>query len=257
MITHGSLLLVTAGLAVGCGPRTGGAQRPTRMIVLGDGIVACSNVGGKAAPDCSVKVLADYLSASYAPAMKYENAAVAGAVTADVPAGQLPMVKTGGGHVLVLVYVGGQDVAPPLLLPEATAQTLLTAEMPKMTAAWDRVVTFFEDKTRFPDGSTLIMNSQFDPFDDCTAAPYFVSPKKIELLHDYNDMLQSIAFRAAAELTDQFNPFLGHGHHYNDPRCPHFQAGAEPWMGDLILPNAAGHKNLYRQWKRVVDQLYR
>ena len=39
--------------------------------------------------------------------------------------------------------------------------------------------------------------------------------------------------------------------------CPHFKANLTPWMDDLIHPNAAGHENLFQQWKATVDRLYR
>ena len=53
--------------------------------MLGDSIAACANVGNENGAGCSAKKLFDYLKASYAPALVYENEAVGGAVTADVP----------------------------------------------------------------------------------------------------------------------------------------------------------------------------
>jgi len=253
-----SMVLVACSLAAaGCGDASGGAsRRPNRLVVLGDSIAACSNLGGKDDPACSAKMLAGYLQMKFAPDLRYDNQAMGGAVTTDVPASQLATVAGGPGHVLVLVYVGGNDLARQLLSPDATATSALQAETPAITAAWDQTFAYFEDRSRFPDGATMIMSTQYDPFDDCTAAPYFLSTTKIELLHTFNGTLQDIASRKGAELTDQFTPFLGHGHHYNVATCPHYQAGAEPWMGDLIHPNPAGHADLFAQWQKIVDRLY-
>ena len=182
--------------------------------------------------------------------------AVGGAVTTDVPERQLATVKTGPGHALVVVYVGGNDLARYLFASDMAAGNGLETDLPKVLAAWDQVFAFFDDKAKFPDGYRLIMNSQYNPFDDCTAAPYNVSAKKFELLHTFNDRLAGVAQSKGATLTDQFTPFLGHGHHYGVMSCPHFMAGAAPWMGDLIHPNPAGHDDLFQQWKKTVDHLY-
>jgi lysophospholipase L1-like esterase len=226
------------------------------MIVLGDSIAACSNVGGPMGTNCALKKLYDYVKATYAPALLYDNQAVGGAVSTDVPARQIGQVTTGPGPALVLIYVGGNDLAKYLFASDATAANGLTTDLPKVLEAWDKVFAFFNDKAKFPDGYRLIMNNQYNPFDDCTAAPYNVSAKKFELLKTFNEALATTAQKNGAALTDQYTPFLGHGHNYNVMRCPHFMAGAAPWMADLIHPNAAGHTDLFEQWKKVVDRLY-
>jgi hypothetical protein len=77
------------------------------------------------------------------------------------------------------------------------------------------------------------------------------------LLDAFNKELAAIASAKGAVLTDQHTPFLGHGHHYNVKSCPHYKDGLPAWMDDLIHPNAAGHENLFQQWKATVDRLYR
>ena len=126
-----------------------------------------------------------------------------------------------------------------------------------MLAAWSQIFAHFEDRAKFPDGYTLIMNNQYNPFDDCTAAPYFLTAKKSELLARFNAELARVAREKGAVITDQYTPFLGHGHHFSVRTCPHFKMGATPFMDDLIHPNRAGHENLFQQWKTVVDGLYR
>jgi hypothetical protein len=69
-------------------------------------------------------------------------------------------------------------------------------------------------------------------------------------------VLARIAQENRALLVDQYTPYLGHGHHYALARCPHYQANAQPFMGDLIHPNVAGHDHLYQQWKKAVAGVY-
>jgi lysophospholipase L1-like esterase len=227
------------------------------MIVLGDSIAACQNVGGKMGPDCSLRKLYDYTKATYAPALTYENVAVGGAVTADVSASQLGGVTPGPGAALVVIFVGGNDLAKYIFASDAAAMKGLETDLPGVLAAWGQVFAFFGDRSKFPDGYRMIMNNQYNPFDDCTALPYNVSAKKFELLHQFNDELAKLAQARGATITDQYTPFLGHGHHYNVMSCPHYIPGAAGWMSDLIHPNAAGHADLFEQWKKTVDGLYR
>jgi lysophospholipase L1-like esterase len=229
---------------------------PKRLIVLGDSIVACLGVGDKDGPDCSPKKLHGYLAAGPAPGIIYENDAISGAVTADVPDHELPGVHGGPGPTLVLIFVGGNDLRPYLIGTDTAAEAGFAMVVPKIQASWQKIFAFFADRSQFPDGATVLMNNQYDPFDDCTAAPYFISAKKHELLRSYNDVLARLAHDNGAILTEQYTSYLGHGHHYAVMACPHYQAGAVPFMNDLIHPNAAGHDHLFLQWKPIVDGLY-
>jgi len=238
-------------------PAPGQTPIPARFIVLGDSITACSNVGNENGANCSAKKLFDYLKATYAPALTYENGAVGAAVTADVPEEQLGGVTTGPGHALVLIYIGGNDLARYLFSSDAAAERGYNTDLAGIRSNWDAIFAFFQDKTKFPDGTTVLMNNQYNPFDGCTAPPYFLSAKKNELLDQFNQELAAIAAAKGGQLTDQHTPYLGHGHHYAVRNCPHYQEGMTPWMDDLIHPNAAGHDGLFQQWKAKVDGLYR
>jgi lysophospholipase L1-like esterase len=238
-------------------PSGGGLTRPKRFIVLGDSIAACSNVGGKDGADCSLKKLHDYVAAKYAPDLSYENDAVAAAVAADVPGKQLATVKTGTpGHALVMIYVGGNDLAKYMFVLDGAAEQGLKADLPKVLDAWTQIFAFFADPAKFPDGATVLVSNQYNPFDNCMAAPYFITAKKNELLAQFNDAVKALATEKKALFTDQFTPFLGHGHHYQVSRCPFFMANATPFMDDVIHPNPAGHDNLFQQWKKTLDPLY-
>ena len=234
----------------------GGTPRPARLVVLGDSITACSNLGSKQDPGCSPFKLFQYLKTTYAPTLEYENEAIGGAVTEDVPERELDAVMTGPGHVLALIFVGGNDLRRYLLSDDATAEMGFRTSLLEVKAAWARTFAFFADRAKFPDGVTVLMNNQYNPWDGCTAFPYFLSARKNQLLGAYNMELAAIAAANGAQLVDQHTPFLGHGHHYNVRSCPHYMAGATPFMGDLIHPNRAGHEHLFQQWKKVVDRLY-
>jgi lysophospholipase L1-like esterase len=225
--------------------------------VLGDSIFACSNVGGKDNEQCSAKALHTHLSEALGP-MAYENLAVNGAVTHDIVTNQLDTIDVGtAGHVFVLIFIGGNDLQP--FIYQSDDQTLEQyAEMrPELDADWAAIFEFMNDPANFPDGTTVMMNTQYNPFDDCTAPPEYLSQVKIDLLNEYNDDLVAKAdAQANAAIADQHGPYLGHGHHYNDMSCPYFMEGADNWMFDLIHPNVAGHANLATVLGARADEVY-
>ncbi len=233
------------------------APTPDRLIVLGDSIAACFGVGDKDGATCGPKIFHESLASGYAPGVEYQNGAVSGSVTTSVPDNQLSTVATGAGHALVLIYVGGNDMQKYLTQADAAAEAGLRADLPGIAEDWQSVFAFFNDTANFPDGATIIMNNQYNPFDDCTAPPYNLSSLKSGLLREFNTQLASLADEFDnVVITDQYTPYLGHGHHYNVASCPNYEAGLEPFMNDLIHPNAAGHANLATQWSLVADGLY-
>lgn len=236
----------------------GACQKPTRLVVLGDSITACVGVGGKDAATCGPKIFHDTLAAEHAPGVIYENRAVSGSITTAVPDSQLSTVTTGAGHVMALIYTGGNDLRPLLTLSDAQADTQFAQLKIDFQADWDTVFAFFDDTANFPDGATVVMNNQYNPFDNCTETPpgfpVGLSSRKNELLIEYNTFLQGIAdAHDNAVLTDQYTPYLGHGHLVADSACPHYTAGLTGWMNDIIHPNAAGHANLAVQWQGLAE----
>jgi lysophospholipase L1-like esterase len=225
------------------------------MVVLGDSIAACAVVGGKDSDDCAPKIVNDHLAATYGP-LTYENLAVGGAVTTDIPQYQLPDIEVGmPGHVVVMIYVGGNDLAPYIFqTDQAALDGWNDTTGPAVAAAWEEILAFLGDPANFPDGVTLLMNTQYNPFDDCTAPPYYVSATKIELLHAHNDALTERAMsRPWGFIADQHPSFLGHGHYVSDAGCPYYDEAFEGWMGDLIHPNALGHHHLAEMMIEVVE----
>jgi hypothetical protein len=238
------------------GNNTGCAPAPARMVVLGDSIMACVGAGGKQADTCGVKALHTQLTAMF-PDLTYENNSVGGAVTADVAEQQINTVQGGPGHVLLLIYIGGNDLAQYIFVSDQEAQAGYDNDIPVLLLHWQSIFTYFADETRFPDGVTLIMNTQYNPFDDCTAPPYNLSQLKTMLLHDFNMELTSLAgANPHTFIADQFTTFLGHGHHNTVTTCPHYMAGFDNWMADLIHANELGHANFVVEWTKITDQIY-
>jgi lysophospholipase L1-like esterase len=232
--------------------------KPTRLIVFGDSIAACFGVGGKQSNDCAPKIVQQYISDTYGP-VSYENLAVNGDRTTHVPDQQLPGMEVGPGHALVMIYIGGNDLAQYIFSSDDEAVNAWeNTTGPEVAQKWEEIFDFLEDPANFPDGVTLLMNNQYNPFDDCTAPPYeSVTPIKTMLLHQHNDAL---AERAAAHdiafITDQHSSYLGHGHHFDDSSCRSYIEGGQGWMFDIIHPNVAGHRNLADEMQLVVDSFY-
>lgn len=233
------------------------AAKPSRVVVLGDSITACSVIGGPQTPDCVSKKLADYVMAQYG-ATTYENHAVGGAKLADIAA-QLNTLQPAAGPALVMIYIGGNDLSPFIFQSDAQAMAAYQMIEPMLVSVYDNVFTKLANTTTFPNGAVLLMNTQYNPFDDCTASPYNLSPAKTAILHMFNTKVVSIAeaHGAAAIVVNQAQPFLGHGHHYNVATCPFYTAGAAPWMQDTIHANAAGNVGLANVMNAGADRLYR
>lgn len=237
---------------------------PTRMMFFGDSLFACFGQAGKIdGQTCSARLSHEYLAENYAPGVTYENLAVSGAVTRDVVNLQLPGAPVGmPGHTLVVVWVGGNDISPLLLQPDADAEDAYRNNLvPEFEMLWDGIEAWVDDPANFPDGATLIVNTQFNPFDDCSADPFaFMSPLKTGLLAEYNDTLRErVAARPNTYLSDQYPVFLGHGHHFASEACPNYDADSAYWMlggTDLVHPNGLGHVSIAGTLNGALDEVF-
>lgn len=239
------------------------APPPERMLVLGDSILACAGQpGGRNGAGCSARMVWSWLEAEVAPGIQYENLAVGGAVTADITSEQLANVTAGRpGHTLVLIGVGGNDMQRLLGGSDSAAEASFDALLPTLDEQWTNILAFFDDPANFPDGVTLVVNNQYNPFDDCTATPYlFMSPVKTQLLHQFNEHLSArLGQRDNVRVVDLHGAFLGHGQHYRTQSCPYYDAGADYWMiggTDLIHPGTAGHAGIAASVRSVLEELY-
>ncbi len=237
---------------------------PERLMYFGDSLFGCfGQDGGKEGPSCSARLSHEYLAENYAPGVTYENLAVNGAVTRDVVNQQMPGAPVGmPGHALVVIWVGGNDISGLLLASDADAEATYRNDLaPELELLWDSMIAWVDDPENFPDGATLLINTQFNPFDDCTADPFaFMSPLKTQLLMEYNDVLRArVADRPNTYLADQYPIFLGHGHHYGTESCPNYTADSPYWMlggTDLVHPNGLGHVSMAGTINGVIDTMF-
>jgi lysophospholipase L1-like esterase len=243
-------------------PTTGEGEclpAPTRVVVLGDSIFTCVTAGGPDAAGCATKIVHNWVTENVGPT-GYENYAVNGAVTHDIPDEQLAQIPVGmPGHTLVLIYVGGNDLSEYIFASDEDTVTGYMEKRPELDANWADVFAFLQDPANFPDGTTIVMNTQYNPFDDCTAPPYNLSATKIDMLRMYNeDLVAKADANDNAYIADQHEPFLGHGHHYNVDTCPFYQPDADYWMTalDLIHPYGNGHVNIGDEMVALLEPLY-
>jgi lysophospholipase L1-like esterase len=238
------------------------ASIPERFIVFGDSILACSTEpGGKTGAGCSAKIVHEQLDSGLAPGLTYENAAVGGAVTADILGQMAGVDATGPGHAIVLIGIGGNDLQPFLLTSDGQAMSAFDELSTRLDESWEEILDWLYDDAHFPDGFTLIVDNQYNPFDDCTASPYtFMTPLKTELLGVYNDRVaERIEGEGNARLSDLYRAYLGHGHHWQTQECPYTEDGNEYWMiggTDLIHPGTAGHAGIAVEVRAAIDDVY-
>ena len=218
---------------------------PDRLVVLGDSIMACYGVGNADSPDCGPYQYHEALRSDL-PDLTYENLAINGATTGSLVRQQLLTVPTGPGHTQALIYVGGNDLYAYLYLPgEFVLSTVWPQLEGKLRNSWAQIFTYFENPENFPDGATIIINTQYNPFDDC----YGTSAEKIELLSLYNEMIDDLTTGYPNRIVaDPYTPFLGHGHNHQRRLCPYYEKDAEYWFADTVHPNPAGHEQLGYVW---------
>jgi hypothetical protein len=257
-----------AGAASEAGAGMGGiacGTQPARYIVLGHSVAACYQVGGPTSETCSLKNVETYLATKF-PGLAYENYAVNGALIADVVNTQLAKVAGGPGNVFVNLYIGGNDLAAHLYEPDATAEQSWQNLQPAATQNLNAILAYFEDATRFPGKATILVNSQYNPFDECVTLtnPYATSVKQ-GIVKQFNDLLVTIvAGHKTSVVVDQYGAVLGHGDNYDQATsngqppmaCPHYASGAASWMADLIHPNTLGHVALTKAMTATVDSIF-
>ena len=239
------------------------APVPARMVVVGDSIMWCWGVSdylGPLSDKCGVKIFNGYMNQHYAAGITYENLSVPGAVTSNIP-GQLG-TSPRAGHVLMMIYIGGNDLVDFLGMTDAESMTFFASRMPAIRNTWEtQIFPFFENSNNFPDGVTVVMNTQYNPYDDCnTEGNIKMTAVKIGLLAEYNRQLTEMAnARDYVFITDQHGPFLGHGqaNTRTNPACPHYIPNAEYWMFDEIHPNDPGYASLAAEWAKTADLIYR
>lgn len=232
--------------------------RPTRMVALGDSIAVCTPLG-RGAP-CAPELIADYLRERHSPELRYASYAKNGAVTADL-LGQAQYVEKGPGHLLVWVFMGGNDLLGCGFPEMEDARSCVDGLLTSLPEHWRRTFAYFSDPQLFPDGVTFMLNTQYSTWDQCHH-PRNRSAFAEEQIRRVNErvLLQPALERNDVVALDQYPDWLGHGLNANDPTCPHCYKGDNTsWMAgdsDTTHPSGIGQQHIAEKAKLALDRMF-
>jgi hypothetical protein len=216
---------------------------PERFIALGNSVL---NWGGK--DNSAATKVAEYLKSRYAPSLVYEYFASNSTDFTDLPR-QMSFAEPGSGHVAVWIYS---------LPPNAKE----TPDYPFWQSQIQTVLDYFSDRSKFPDGATFMLNTQYSPSDQCPDSPAFAAEiLTLELEEQLRTMNQKLFIdpalaRSDTVTIDQYLDWLGHGWNANVRGCPHCSADNTLWQSDPVHPNDAGRQHIFEKWKVAVDEMY-
>jgi hypothetical protein len=227
----------TADDIYGCRPA------PARVIVLGDSIADCSYVFDEA--KCARTLITEHIR-RYSPGVTMEEFSSPGTLFSQLPE-QAKFVKGGPGHVFVWIHSIGNDLALRLI------------DYPGWQAAWEETVRYFTDTSRFPDGATFLLNTQFSPDDQCpnpvTGNPSLSMEEEATLQEVNRRVFLDVAeSRPDTVAIDQYPDWLGHGSNANLRGCPHCGADNTPWLSGSH-PNEVGNAHIAAKWIVALDRM--
>jgi hypothetical protein len=220
---------------------------PARLIALGNSVADCDSEE----PDgygCAAEMLAAHLKKTVAPELDYQMLATGGGSFADLPR-QLSSVESGPGHIAVWIYS----------LPKDAKST------PPQYDLWrdqlSELLDQFADRSKFPDGATFLINTQYSPSDQCPEG----QKQFVPLTAEEEEVLQTLnrrVFIGIAEerpdavAVDQYPDWLGHGWNGGIKGCPHCYTDNTLWQSDPVHPNQLGHVQIFNKWRVAVDRMY-
>jgi hypothetical protein len=151
------------------------------------------------------------------------------------------MVAGGSGHVYVWTYCIGNDLSGGNF--DATS----------LKAGYEEMFDYFTDATRFPDGATFLLNTQYNPYDDCrvlggagATIPSTVDQRIVDVNRAV--FLDVAEARSDTVAIDQLPDFLGHGENANFSGCPYCGADNTTWLGFGPHPNVIGQSHIADKW---------
>ncbi len=182
-----------------------------------------------------------------------------GATTDTVLSSQLPGVEAAWGPVisgptLVVGTIGGNDALNALLSADSFEETRA-----QMIDNLSRIVDFFQDEARFPDGSYLYLTNVYEPTDGTGQVPECFYGLDMTLvlpeLEATNEAMLGLAQEQGWAWVDLHGHFLGHGFRHEDPNvAQHDDEDPSLWLqDDCIHPNARGHHEIRRLFLAAVD----
>lgn len=240
--------------------------RPTSLAILGDATPAGYTVDGGDDDANAFKILHEHLkSAHKLSELSYENYAANRAMFVALDQEQMLKVSENDkGPVMVVIHSGSHDLANYVTKLDSVAENDFDGEWKKSLNSLNKLVAHFDDDQKFPNGATIILNTLYNPFDDCQERHNVVvriSEVKTKLMAQFNQNLRDFADKHDhVFVADQHPAFLGHGHHHANEKCPHYKAGSDYLMqggADLTNLNEAGHAFMGNVLKETVDEIFK
>jgi hypothetical protein len=180
-----------------------------------------------------------------APNLVYEKFSVNGSRVRDLPA-QARLAAPGTGHVFVFIFSLGNDMASGEVLPP-------NADLAPLHAAFAEVFDYFSDRGRFPGGARFLLNTYYDPYDNCDAPG--ATPWRGRVTVDRVRYLHEVFFLDVAEARpdtvaiDHYPDFLGHGAKANIKGCPYCGSDNTQWVEGTLHPLPAGVAHVGDKWE--------
>jgi hypothetical protein len=220
---------------------------PARFVVLGDSIADCTGTHGDPA-FCAPTLIAEHLRTTVAAGLVFETHAAAGRKVEDLLP-QAMEVAGGPGHVYVWTYAMGNDLANVY-----TGATNIDT----LVAGYAAMFDYFTDAKRFPDGATFLLNTQYNPNDECSVPGVHTYPAGVDaLIASVNRkvILDVAEARKDAVAIDELPDFLGHGNNADTHGCPFCGADNTPWISDVLHPNQTGNVHIAEKWNHALDAM--
>lgn len=245
-------------------------ETATRLVILGDSISAGSGAGG--ASRVYHALLADNDDSAWPDDSENDLVALTGGMVdiVDYSRGGATTRNLRGqtdgaleeiglpaeGHTIVVVTIGGNDLQSAILGGNPTGTLLDQAGDALRTMA-----SRFLDPDDFPDGTSLYVAAVYDPSDgEAQIDGCFFNlmlPELVDALDVWRERYVSIGTEMGFSVVDALGHFHGHGHNYDNPENPFFDADDNTfWFSDCIHPNTRGHHELRRLFFEAMNPAY-
>jgi lysophospholipase L1-like esterase len=187
-----------------------------------------------------------------------------GAMTRSLVNSQLPdlynqLGSSASGETIVVMTIGGNDMqaAIPAILFYGDSKADEAIE--DMTANFHTIIDFFDDASRFPDGTFVYIANVYEPTDD---EGYWSScfggldiSSTMDNLADANQAIRDFAEERSIAMIDMQGHFRGHGYYHDDSsKDAYHEEDPSLWFAnDCIHPNNRGHHEIRRLFYAAID----
>jgi lysophospholipase L1-like esterase len=199
------------------------------------------------------------LSSRY-PGLKVARLAVGGSDSDDLAAQVARAPANPSGTTLVIITIGGNDLAYNFMALVDLQRLEKVAA--KVKSKLEQVFKHFRDRTRYPDGVTLVISNVYDFTDGMGSVPEGVQLNEVcavlkmalpehgasmvRSLEVFNRRMDDFARQQNVLLLDLYAAFLGHGFNAGNKASKYYRP-SDPslwFQSDCIHPNAAGHAGI-------------